>query len=257
MAGITELALRYIPRHRLHIFAHWVARAMSPFMRGSKYEDPITGISYRKMLSYGRGIHHRQNVLAPDSLSLERHRLMWLVLQRHTNFFTDPVKLLHIAPEYCFLKLFKGMKNLEYVTADLNSPWADIHMDVHDIPMEDNSFDAVICNHVLEHVDDDAQVMREFFRVMRPGGWGIFQVPLDINAEKTFEDPTVTDPKERERLFWQDDHVRLYGMDYPDRLAAAGFEVESLNMVDEMDAGLVEKYALMPGEIVFFCRKPK
>jgi len=256
MAGITQLALKYIPRHRLHIFAHWVLRAVSPFMRGKTFEDPITGISYRIMLSYGRGRHHRENVLAPDSLSLERHRLMWLVLKQKTSFFTEPTKLLHVAPEYCFLKIFRNMDNLEYTTADLNSPWADIHMDVHEIPMEDNSFDAIICNHVLEHVDDDAKVMSEFVRVMKPGGWGIFQVPIDMSRAETLEDPSITDPKEREKIYWQEDHVRLYGRDYPQKLEAAGFKVEPISMMEEIDPELVRKYALSPGEIVYFCTKP-
>ena len=106
-----------------------------------------------RKLFHGR-LKSRENVLAPDSMSLERHRLMWLFLKQKTNFFNDKLKFLHIAPEYCFIKIFKSMKNLDYITGDLISPWADVKFDVHDIPFEDNSFDVVICNHVLEHVED-------------------------------------------------------------------------------------------------------
>ena len=153
-------------------------------MRGDKFEDPINGKSYRKLLPYGR-LNPRENALAPDSMSLERHRLIWLYLKEKTNFFTDDIKFLHIAPESCFISLFKKQKNLNYTTADLNSPWADVKMDVHAIPFEENSFDVIMCNHVLEHVEDDRKVMSEFFRVMNKGGWGIFQVPIDYTRKET------------------------------------------------------------------------
>ena len=180
---------------------------------------------------------------------------MWLFLKNKTNFFSDNLKFLHIAPEYCFLKIFKKMKNLDYLSADLNSPWADIKMDVHNIQFDDNSFDVVICNHVLEHVDDSDKVMREFFRVMKPGGWGIFQVPIDYNNPNTIEDKSITDPRERERLYWQSDHLRLFGRDYGKRLASAGFNVTESNYINEIDPQLVERYALDKNEIIYFCQK--
>lgn len=180
---------------------------------------------------------------------------MWLFLKEKTNFFTEKLKFLHIAPEYCFIKVFKRMENLEYITGDLISPWADVKMDVHKIPFEDNTFDVVICNHVLEHVQDDYKVMREFFRVMKPGGWGIFQVPIDKNNIKTEEDESVTDPKERERLYGQNDHVRQYGLDYGKRLMNAGFEVTEDRFVNTLDPNLVKRYALPKGELIYFCEK--
>ena len=151
MKLIISLATRLIPRHYLQHVSHLFLQFASVFMRGNKFEDPINGKTYRKLLPYGR-LKSRENALAPDSMSLERHRLMWLFMKEKTNFFTTKSKFLHIAPEYCFIKIFKGMKNLEYTTADLISPWADIKMDVHDIPFQKNTFDVVICNHVLEHV---------------------------------------------------------------------------------------------------------
>lgn len=223
-------------------------------MRGKKIQDPINGITYRKLLPYGR-INSRENALAPDSMSLERHRLLWLYLNQKTNFFKDQLSFLHIAPEYCFLPLFKKQKNLKYTTADLNSPWADIKMDVHDIPFDDNSFDVIMCNHVLEHVEDDHKVMGEFFRVMKKGGWGIFQVPIDTSREETFDDSSITDPKERERNYWQADHVRLYGNDYGKKLAAVGFDVIEDNFINELSQKEVERYALPKGELIYYCKK--
>lgn len=163
--------------------------------------------------------------------------------------------MLHIAPEQCFYKLFGKMSNLKYVTADLNSPIADVHMDLHKPPFGDNSFDIIFCNHVLEHVEDADECMRQLYRIMRPGGWGIFQVPLDITREKSFEDKTITDPREREKHFWQKDHVRLFGLDYRDRLAAAGFRVKVDDFVNQLTAEEVDRFRLPPGEMIYVCYK--
>src|SRR5690606_37351978 len=116
-------------------------------------------------------------------------RLMWLYLKEKTNFFTDRLKVLHIAPEHCFIDRFEKMKNLDYITADIESPLAKVKMDIHDIPFEENTFDVVFCNHVMEHVDSDLRAMQEIYRVMKPGGWAIIQSPIDLSLEKTFEDP--------------------------------------------------------------------
>lgn len=254
MNKIISFVTRFVPRHQIQKVAHFFLRVLSLFYRGNRFEDPITGITYRKMLPYGR-IHPRPNALSPDSMALERHRLIWLYLKEKTNFFTDPIKMLHMAPEYCFLRLFKKQENLEYITGDLISPWADHHFDVHEIPFEDNSFDVLMANHLLEHVDDDAKVMREFFRVMKPGGWGIFQVPIDYSNPKTYEDKSITDPREREEHFWQSDHLRLYGRDYGDKLRTAGFEVIEDDFIKEIGPELQERYGLMQEELIYFCRK--
>ena len=251
---LISLATRIIPRHYLQHVSHFFLQIFSLFLRGNKYEDPINGITYRKLLPYGR-LKSRENALAPDSMSLERHRLMWLFLKERTNFFNSNLKFLHIAPEYCFIKIFKNMKNLDYTTGDLISPWADVKMDVHNIPFAENTFDVVICNHVLEHVDDSDVVMKEFYRVMKPGGWGIFQVPIDLESKTTKEDKSITDPKERERLYWQSDHLRLFGLDYPDKLRNAGFKVTESNFINQIEKDLVFRYALPKDEIIYLCEK--
>ena len=254
MKIIISIATRLIPRHYLQHVSHIFLRILSLFMRGNKFEDPINGIKYNKLLPYGR-LKPRENALAPDSMSLERHRLMWLFLQQKTNFFTEKLKFLHVAPEFCFINLFKKMKNLHYITGDLVSPWADVKMDVHNIPFKDNEFNVVICNHVLEHVKDDKKVMEEFYRVMKKGGWGIFQVPIDKNNKQTIEDPNITDPKVREKLYWQSDHLRLYGLDYSKKLQKVGFKVTESNFINELEQELVNKYALPKDEIIYFCEK--
>ncbi|NOZ47507.1 MAG: methyltransferase domain-containing protein [Chlorobi bacterium] len=256
MKFIIALVTRIIPRPFLHKISHFFLQLISLFYRGKKYEDPINGITYRKLLPYGR-LNSRKNALAPDSMSLERHRLLWLYLNEKTNLFKQPNKFLHIAPEYCFIKIFKKQKNIEYITGDLLSPWADVKLDVHNIPFDDNTFDVLMCNHVLEHVDNDKKVMQEFYRVLKPGGWGIFQVPIDYKREKTLEDPLIKSKADREKYYWQADHVRLYGLDYGEKLKNAGFKVTEDDFVKKLDSLLVKKYALPADEIIYFCEKTK
>ena len=162
---------------------------------------------------------------------------------------------MHISPEQCFYKLFKAMPNLEYVTGDYNSPIADHHFDLHKAPFADNTFDVIFCHHVLEHVEDADQCMRELYRMMKPGGFGIFQIPQDVNRYETYEDKSITSEKDREIHFWQKDHVRLFGLDYKDKLAAAGFNVTVEDYTKEISPELVERYRLPKGELLYLCRK--
>lgn len=251
---VISLVTRFIPRHQLQKVAAYALGFIAIFYRGNRFEDPINGKTYRKLLPYGR-VDLRSNALAPHSLSLERHRLLWLYLKQQTNFFTQSVKLLHVAPEYCFIKPFSKFKNINYITADLNSPWAKVKMDVQCNPFPDNEFDAIICNHVLEHVPDDSKALAEFYRVMKPGGFGIFQVPIDYRRENTYENDSIISPTEREKHFGQRDHVRLYGRDYPQRLRKAGFTVLEDRFVMEMSKELVQRFALPSDEIIYLCRK--
>jgi SAM-dependent methyltransferase len=179
---------------------------------------------------------------------------MWLFLQEKTNFFTAPLKVLHIAPEHCFIKRFEALPHLDYITADIESPLAKVKMDVHAIPFPDNTFDVVFCNHVLEHVDDDLLACSEFNRVLKSDGWGILQSPV-YPLEATLEDKTITDPAERERLFGQRDHVRKFGKDYAARLRRSGIQIEENQFVKEITPEKMKQYALAPDEVIFVCRK--
>jgi SAM-dependent methyltransferase len=254
MKKIISLVLRKIPRKYIQYVSHYFLRVIAIFYYGNNVECPIDGRTYRKFLPYGR-LQSRPNALCPSSLSLERHRLMWLFLKNKTNFFTDNIKLLHIAPELCFMKIFEGMKNVEYITGDIESPLAKVKMDVHQIPFDDNTLDVVFCNHVMEHVDDDIKAMSEINRVLKPGGWAIIQSPVYMYLEKTLEDPSVTDPLEKERLFGQNDHMRKYGQDYGGRLRKGGFKVTEDNYLDELSEEVRTRYALPDEEIIYFCEK--
>jgi SAM-dependent methyltransferase len=256
MRKLVSLITRLIPRKYLHHVSHFFLRLLALLYRGKGFTDPINGKNYRRFLPYGR-LHSRANALSPATLSLERHRLMHLYLERKTDFFSASYKVLHIAPEYCFLKRFKQQPNLEYITADLESPWADVKMDINAMPFEDNSFDVVFCNHVLEHIPDDVHAMREILRVLKPGGWALMQVPMNPDADLTDEDISITDPRERERRFLQDDHFRLYGKDYADRLALAGFRVHIDRLIEELPDEEVKRFALMEGEWLYIGYKPE
>ena len=255
MKQFIRFLIRFVPRKYLQLFSGIGLKALGWFYRGNNVECPISGKTYRKFLPYGR-VNVRENALCADSQSLERHRLLWLFLKEKTNFFTAPLKVLHIAPEVCFIKKFEKLPNLtEYITADLESPLAKVKMDIHKMPFEDNYFDVAFCNHVLEHVEDDLKAMQEIYRVLKPNGWAIIQSPVNMALEKTYEDKSITSPKEREKAFGQSDHLRMYGRDYPERLRKAGFEVIEDDFVKKLSSETVKRFALPTEEIIYWCFK--
>lgn len=252
---VFKFVLNTIPRPYLIKMSYLARPFLAIWLKGDTYTDPIDGKSFRRFLPYGYG-QQRPNVLSPSTLSLERHRLLWLYLKNETAFFQKPLKVLHMAPEQCFLSIFKKMKHLDYTTADLYSPIVDVKADILNLPFPDNEFDIVFCNHVLEHIEDDSKAMKELFRVMKPGGMGIFQVPQELAREKTYEDPTILTAEDRAKHFGQYDHVRIYGKDYFNRLRKAGFKVDEVDYSKTLSPELVEKYCLAKGEILPVCFKP-
>ncbi|MDG1528671.1 MAG: methyltransferase domain-containing protein [Polaribacter sp.] len=252
--SVFKIILNTIPRPIL-IKLSYLAKPFIAFsLKGNNYTDPIDGKSFRKFLPYGYE-KQRENALSPSTLSLERHRLMWLYLRDETDFFSAEKKVLHMAPEQCFLPLFSKQKNLDYTTADLYSPIADVKADICDLPFEENSFDVIFCNHVLEHITDDTKAMQELYRVLKPGGMGIFQIPQDVSRATTFEDDSITNQKERAKIFGQYDHVRVYGRDYFDKLRTIGFKVNEVDYTKKIAPELVERFCLSKGEILPVCFK--
>lgn len=256
MSNISKFILNTIPRPLLIRMSYFIRPVVALALRGKNYTDPIDGKSYRKFLSYGYG-KTRPNVLAPGTLSLERHRLLWLYLERETDFFIKKRKVLHVAPEQAFLKRFRALKNLDYTTTDLESPIADIKADLTNLPFAENIYDMIICNHVLEHIEQDKMAMAEIYRVLKPGGIAILQVPYDAKREKTFSDDSIVDPKERARIFGQYDHVRVYGMDYFKTLASIGFNVIAEDYTKQLTPLEIEKYRLPAGELIPIAIKPE
>ena len=146
--------------------------------------------------------------------------------------------------------LEKAKEGLEFLESISNRKTSFLSGSAYSLPFNDNSFDVIFCNHVLEHVQDDTKAMKELFRVMKKGGMGIFQVPQDLNRDITFEDNSITDPKERAKIFGQYDHVRVYGRDYFDKLRSIGFNVEEVNYSQKISSELLSRYRLMEGELL-------
>lgn len=254
MSNIFKYLLNNIPRPLLIKLSYVARPVLAVYMRGSTYTDPIDGKKFRSFLPYGYE-NPRENVLSPSTLSLERHRLLWMYLKNGTDFFTKHYKVLHFAPEQAFYERFRKLKNLDYTTTDLDSPLADVKADICNLPFEDQSFDVIFCNHVLEHIPDDKKAMQELFRVLKPNGWGIFQIPQDLKRVRTFEDNSITDRNERAKIFGQYDHVRIYGQDYFDKLRAVGFKVDEIDYTKQLSPIDVDTYRLAKGEIIPFVKK--
>ena len=251
---IFKKGLSLFPRPFLIRVSYIVKPVFSLFLKGSKYTDPIDEKSFRSFLPYGYE-NPRPNVLAPATLSLERHRLLWLYLKNETTFFTKSHKLLHFAPEQAFYKRFKKLKNINYTTTDLLSPLADVKADICNLPFKDNSFDFILCNHVLEHIPNDTKAMQELYRVLSKGGTAILQIPQDLKREVTFEDDSITDPKERAKIFGQYDHLRVYGKDYFNKLRNIGFHVDEVDYTHSLTTEQIDRYRLAKGEIIPVCKK--
>jgi SAM-dependent methyltransferase len=249
LKNLFKFILNFIPRPFLIRLSYAIRPFLAYFLKGSTYTDPIDGKSFKSFLPYGYGTQ-RNNVLSPSTLSLERHRLLWLYLKNETNFFSSEKKVLHFAPEQAFYKRFKKMKHLDYVTTDLNSPLADVKADICNLPFKNDEFDMILCNHVLEHIPDDTKAMQELYRVMKVGGIGIFQIPQDLSRATTFQDNSITDKKERAKIFGQYDHVRIYGRDYFNKLRSIGFKVEEVNYTSNLLEEDIARYCLAKGEII-------
>jgi SAM-dependent methyltransferase len=220
---------------------------------GSAVECPICGSTYSQFLPF-----NRPNALCYTCKSLERHRLVYLYLKNKAQFFESEKKVLHFAPEKCLHDVIRQYPQIDYQTADLMTTYIDAigvmpdHvMSVTDIQFPDNTFDVVLCNHVFELVPDDAQGMREIYRVLKPNGYAIIQGAVNNAIDKTIETQNLT-AEERKRIAGAQQHVRRYGRDYRDRLAAAGFRVEVNPYVKQLDA---HRYGLMPDEDVYVCWK--
>ena len=197
------------------------------------------------------GVRPRARAKCPHCGSLERHRLLWMFLASRPALLSDRPRLLHIAPEPIMERLFKA-SGVHYISADLSAR-TDVRLDVTALPFADGSLDAVVCNHVLEHVPDDRAAMREFCRVLSSRGWAILQSPLDPSRAATYEDFAIQDPADRERAFGQFDHVRIYGRDYGERLSGSGFDVEAIPFAEQLGAERAARHALKREDIML-CR---
>lgn len=194
----------------------------------------------------------RWGALCPLCRSLERHRLAWLYVRPRLE---RRPRLLHVAPEPCFEARLRQIVGDRYTTTDLTAPGVDVRASLEQLPFADASFDAVLCNHVLEHVHDDGRALAELFRVLAPAGWAVLQAPIAHDHAHTREDPGESSARERKRRFGQHDHVRWYGADYPERIARAGFSVQALPVQELHSAEEARRYGLGSSEVLYVGRK--
>jgi SAM-dependent methyltransferase len=231
---------------------------------GFRFHCPICNSNLRKLNPSGLNLPvlteknvigggYRLNAECPVCYSSDRERLLYLYLLKRTNLFTEKAKVLHVAPEQGLSQIIKTHSNIDYLTADISGKNVMVKMDITNIDYPDNTFDVIICNHVLEHIIEDEKAMRELRRVLKPGGWGILQVPISLSLQRTHEDFSVTDPAEREIKFGQSDHVRIYAIDYFDRLQKSGFRIDRFNWQEDPEfRGDNNKYGLLQSESIFF-----
>jgi SAM-dependent methyltransferase len=246
-----------------------LGRAIWARIRGLHYQCPMCLAHLKTFLPGGE--HHavltdklivgggwRSNVSCPNCGSFDRERLAYLYLKNRPYLLSRSTKLLHVAPEPNLSFWLRSKVGLDYVSADLSRDDVDLNFDLTRIPFADSTFNAIICNHVLEHVPNDRRAMAELFRVLKPGGWTMLQVPISLCLTATYEDFSITDPMARERAFGQNDHVRIYAMDYVGRLKQTGFAVEPFHWRGNSRdyGGKNNRYGLIDREIVFFASRP-
>ncbi len=254
MSTMRPLVKTIVPAPYHHAVKQLYLRLASAWYVGDQVLCPCCGGQFRAFLPFGK-VRRVPSSRCPGCGSLKRHRLQWLFFQERTNLFADRLRVLHIAPEHVLQSALARLPNLDYISADLDSPLAMIKMDITSIQFADDSFDVILCSHVLEHVPDDQRAMGELRRVLRPGGWAIIQSPLDTRRATTFEDFSVISPAERERMFGQDDHVRIYGRDYNDRLEAAGFTLALDDFAQGYSEEQARRYGIKRDELIYLCRK--
>lgn len=255
-----KAVLKKLVPHRVQTKYHaYKKKKIAQAYAGDAVNCTICDSSY---LVFGAfGLEKRNNAECHNCGSLEHHRLIWKYIQ-DKQLLDRPVSILHFAPEKVFYDIFSVAPNVEYYPCDLMPELYDhkgktkvIKADITQIPFEDNRFDFVLCNHVLEHIPDDHLAMTELRRVMKPDGFGIFQVPIDYNRAETYEDFSITTPEGRLEAFGQHDHVRCYGCNYKKRLSKAGFDALEDNYVTTFSKSDQFKYGFVDTEMIYLCKK--
>jgi SAM-dependent methyltransferase len=221
---------------------------------GNKYTCPCCGWKVRAFTHGGSSLRVRPLGYCPRCNAKARHRRWWLFLQTETNLFINHLRLLHVSPNYCLSRRFITLPNIEYVGVDFyNHRNICIKMNLPATPILSDTVDAILCIHVLEHIQEDRKAIHELYRVLKPGGWAGISAPIRLD-QPTYEDPSITSPEERQRAFGETVHVRYYGFDLMDRLEEAGFQVKFFPGKD-VDQLSRKKYGLRDDENIFYCTK--
>ena len=251
---LVGFILRKLPRTLLQRISKPFFYIISIFYRGNKVSCPICGSQFSTFFPYGR--ETRENALCTNCLSLERHRFLYLYMRDVKRIFNKKMNILHIAPEACLTKKFKNNPNFQYVTADLYSPLADVKMDIHNIPFGDNHFDLVLCNHVLEHVEDDILALKEIRRVLKKNGFGIVMIPFyNPVPEITLQDKSIVSSKDREKYYGQSDHLRKYGNDFKNRFESSGLHIDVIKPEKFLKSSEIIKNGIIKSDMIISVSK--
>jgi SAM-dependent methyltransferase len=221
--------------------------------RGDAIECPICSGQFRKFMPRIQppSRPNRAGARCPRCGAFERHRHLWLFFDEWRVLFEEQLRVLHFAPEPSISSRLSGRQNLDYVAADLNPTASAVRADITRLPFADASFDVIICSHVLEHVAAEERALLELRRVLKPTGCAILLVPIDLQRRQTFEDRAIVDRGTRERAFGKSDHVRVYGRDFPDRVARAGFDLRDASQQARLGAAAVRRYGLKRHDQIF------
>lgn len=237
-----------LPGPPIRLASRAVSQLRALAFRGRAVYCPCCGKRFRHFL-YSPYLTSR----CPYCLSVERYRVLCRFLDERLSFGSRPVRLLDIAPMRCFQVFCRRKGGVEYVSADIASPLAMYQMDINNLGFDDESFDCLVCFHVLEHVEDDSIASAELYRVLRKGGWAIIQVPIE--ADRTLEKSGIP-PEDRQGLLRWESHLRLYGPDFADRLRSAGFDVEVIPYARGLDPAMIAREGLDGNEDIYLCRRP-
>lgn len=265
MKRIKKFIKKIVPKKYYRKISGVYNYLRSLYFFGFKYRCNFCKGHFRKLLPIGLKNDIASSIMGggyryaacPKCNSTDRERLIyWYIVNKKNIFYSHKtINLLHIAPEKNLQKVFGASDKINYISGDLNPLVADRKIDITDIKFENNCFDFIICNHVLEHVKDDKKAMSELCRVLKTGGEAILQVPISKYNKETLEDSSITTPEEREKIFGQKDHVRIYGKDYQKKLENAGFEVNLYDIKKDLNIRNIEKYGLNKEEILYICYK--
>lgn len=237
---------------------HFILKCIKPLLYsirgkiyfGNKVFCNICENNYSKFLNYS----NRKNAMCPGCASLERHRLLYLYLQNEINLSNRKIKILHFAPEYPLQKIFKKTYGKNYLSTDIEHPDAMLHADITNMPLDNNSFDLIICNHVLQEIPDDKKAMRELFRILKKGGTAIITIPKNKKAKETFENQGEINNKDRKKLYGYYGAIRIYGDDFIKRLKDSGFKVKTIDYIKVFAEKKISKYGLSE-EKIYLCKK--
>jgi SAM-dependent methyltransferase len=224
--------------------------------KGNSVFCPCCKSSFREFVPFGNS--KRKNARCPKCESLERDRLLWMYFENKTNLYKAPLKVLHIAPEIVFFNHFKNQKNIDYFPGDIYPhlyPKGTKYFNLLEPNLDDNSYDVIICNHVFQYIEDDTKAIQNLYKLMKPGGWGIMQVPINTARTTTYEDNTITDPIEREKAFGLKEHVRYYSYDYADKLRVSRFNVLVDDYTKAFTDAEIYKFGFWKSDAIYYCTK--